>query len=289
MLCRDYGDDVNVMIEVPSRPLEISRYLIDFSRRFFGVLIEAENKPGVLASLSNILAKHGVNILFCLVTAKPSSRYGTVMFLADVTYSDVNIEDLVSELKQQSSVSNVQVINEVLPGFIMDVIHFPLTIGFDRAIILTKPLYRSLIEGFRHKFGESVNAILWHQGYVVGLGFFRKLMNLLRDVKLTRENIIKIFLLYMKTLGMFDGILKKIEPSSSRIIIQVHNSFECELGKEKGVGRPYSHFIRGIFSGFFSQLLNSHVEVIETKCIAKGDPYCEFLIRTIVSPSSILE
>ena len=42
-----------------------------------------------------------------------------------------------------------------------------------------------------------------------------------------------------------------------------------------------SQLIRGHISGFLTGLLKINVRAIETKCIAKGDPYCEFYIEKI--------
>jgi predicted hydrocarbon binding protein len=47
----------------------------------------------------------------------------------------------------------------------------------------------------------------------------------------------------------------------------------------KGSSEPQSHYIRGVLDGFFSSLFKVEMEAKETKCIAKGDPYCEFEIK----------
>ncbi len=42
-------------------------------------------------------------------------------------------------------------------------------------------------------------------------------------------------------------------------------------------GEPSCYFTTGFFNGFFSTVKNQHVK--ETKCIAMGDPYCEWKFR----------
>ena len=42
-------------------------------------------------------------------------------------------------------------------------------------------------------------------------------------------------------------------------------------------GEPSCNFTTGFFNGFFSTVKNQHVK--ETKCIAMGDPYCEWEFR----------
>ena len=40
--------------------------------------------------------------------------------------------------------------------------------------------------------------------------------------------------------------------------------------------KPSANFFRGAIAVFASKMLGKSVAVIETKCIAKGDPCCEF-------------
>jgi predicted hydrocarbon binding protein len=40
---------------------------------------------------------------------------------------------------------------------------------------------------------------------------------------------------------------------------------------------PSCHFTTGFLNGFFSAVKNQHVK--ETRCIAMGDPYCEWEFR----------
>ena len=65
-------------------------------------------------------------------------------------------------------------------------------------------------------------------------------------------------------------------------IVRIYNSFEADahliaLGKSD---KPECHFVRGYLKGLFSALSGSNnVEVEETKCKAKGDDHCEFVVR----------
>jgi len=56
-------------------------------------------------------------------------------------------------------------------------------------------------------------------------------------------------------------------------VVTVNDSFE---GLSYGSSRePVCHFLRGYFSGVLSHVCGADVVLIETKCIAKGDHYCE--------------
>jgi predicted hydrocarbon binding protein len=43
---------------------------------------------------------------------------------------------------------------------------------------------------------------------------------------------------------------------------------------------PIDFLVCGFIAGGFSASLGKELECIETKCIAKGDPYCEFFVST---------
>ena len=57
----------------------------------------------------------------------------------------------------------------------------------------------------------------------------------------------------------------------------VYDSFECELFR--GSDRPRSNLVRGMIAGWATELFKRKVSVKEVKCIAKDDPYCEFVIE----------
>ncbi|MBO3808288.1 MAG: 4-vinyl reductase [Candidatus Brockarchaeota archaeon] len=60
--------------------------------------------------------------------------------------------------------------------------------------------------------------------------------------------------------------------------LRVYESCECEIGK--GSEQPYSQIVRGMLAGFFSLLFGKEAKTTETRCIAKGDPYCEYTVKT---------
>jgi predicted hydrocarbon binding protein len=61
--------------------------------------------------------------------------------------------------------------------------------------------------------------------------------------------------------------------------IQINQSFIAEeYGKSE---KPACDFLAGFFVGLFEEIFKKEYTCEETKCIAKGDKYCEFKIETI--------
>lgn len=64
---------------------------------------------------------------------------------------------------------------------------------------------------------------------------------------------------------------------SGKIIVKA--SFEAR-GLSKSRENPSCHFLSGFFTGFLSGLFDENIAVVEEKCLAKGDPQCEFSFAT---------
>ncbi|HID47577.1 MAG TPA: hypothetical protein EYH15_01275 [Methanothermococcus okinawensis] len=73
------------------------------------------------------------------------------------------------------------------------------------------------------------------------------------------------------------GVLEVVEENPIRI--RVYESVFCS--GFPNIGECVCHYERGILAGCFENILRKKVEVIETKCCACGDDYCEFEIRVI--------
>ncbi|RLE42566.1 hypothetical protein DRJ19_03915 [Candidatus Woesearchaeota archaeon] len=60
--------------------------------------------------------------------------------------------------------------------------------------------------------------------------------------------------------------------------LRLYNSIECKIFKNSN--KLASRFIRGHLSGLLSEILKTNLRAIESKCIAKRHPYCEFHTKT---------
>lgn len=87
-----------------------------------------------------------------------------------------------------------------------------------------------------------------------------------------------------RTLNLFTalgyGILnvKAVDLDAKTAYIHIQGGFESADSRSASV-TPQCHFIRGLLGGWFSQLFESRIEVIETQCVAKGNPACVFQVQ----------
>ncbi len=78
-----------------------------------------------------------------------------------------------------------------------------------------------------------------------------------------------------------DYKILKLDLKKPNITFRVWNLMDCSPFKEK-MRETTSHYFRGMISGFVSKIAGKDLVFVETKCIAKGDPYCEFKTKSLV-------
>lgn len=259
-------------------PFNIGRFLIRPGRRLYGFLIKAKIRPDVLSKLSAIPAEHKVVIPYLAYSADESGETATALAFLDFTNSDASPEELVRKVKQYDFVEEVIIIKPKINGFIADTVSKMLAVSGDRAVIFREPGYKGLVAGIR-KFGPGIEAFLYYLGVEAGLEFGKKHREAGEKLGIIKpEEIYRII-----SESLFNcvgyGLMKtvKIKAKPPYAVIRVHNCFECELGI--GAEKPFSHLVRGMIAGVLTELLGVKMIAIETKCIAKGDPYCEFEVK----------
>ncbi len=241
-------------------------------------MILAKNIPGSFHSILETFAKNKLNIIY-IATSEPSfEKYLQLLLYVDFTGSKVKPEDVIKELRLNKNVFSIERMDPVVEGILIDTFHFPVTISGVRAIILRKPIFEALIKGFREKFGSVGEAFLYYIGYEVGREALRSHYEM--SISKNVEDLLKLNEALFKALGWGKLKVLKYSLEDCFAIVTIENSFECELGR--GAKKPYSQFIRGALAGWFSEVVKKKCTAEETRCLAKGDKYCEFHIKPLL-------
>jgi len=180
-------------------------------------------------------------------------------------------------MKSKPYVIDIKLIKPLFNGLICDPYFFPLNVFNERAIIFLRRNYEGMIKEIRRQLGSAAETLLYLMGYNIGVNYYEKGGKIIAGRDL--DKLIRLTIESIKQIGL--GIIEIEEINSEKLeaTVKIHQSSECELFKKSK--KPESHFIRGIMAGWISQLFKSKVEVTEVKCIAKGDPYCQFKIKFI--------
>jgi hypothetical protein len=259
-------------------PLNIGRIILfDEKQKIYGVIVKSEIEKGVLRKISELAENLGITIRYIQISMTKTDEPGvTAVAFVDFSNSEVSPERALELVKREKFIKNAKIIKPSRNGIIFDDYFFPLIAGNERVVVFRKSVYEALFNGVRKKFGSAGEAMLYYQGFTVGFKIYDEYAKTADSENLW--DLVEVAKAVNMTLGW--GIIDKIEIDAEKGVAQVriHQSFECELGEE--TGKPYSQFYRGAIAGLFTRFFGKDVNVQETKCVAKGDPYCEFTIRT---------
>ena len=256
-------------------PLLLSNLYFIQREKLVGFHIVAVNKPGALAKISSVLGKYNVNIVAIVFSSRIKlGEKASIFIITDFTYSKMKPKEIEDKLKELDVAQHVNLVKPQLPKILVDPHHFPVVDDLNRRfILLSESAMKSVVVRLRETFGTGGLAFLYHQGKIVGSELAETYKEMgISDLK----DAIKMFLLHLLALGRYLGEITYYK--EDRIIIRLHRNWECEVAMKHNVKGPASYFERGVIAGFLEKFTGKKVSVHEIKCLAKGDPYCEFLV-----------
>ena len=224
-------------------------------RRVVLVSVELEDQPDYALEPLRLFSRHGVRMLSCIVQSHPDRASVHASLFLDLADSSIDPAELLAELRAIPHVRKAELLD------------LPFTHGEARLVVFTLREMHSLFRMLRELGGGGL-AIMYH----MGLGAGEALAESLSQCFESRRRALEYLLLYHESLGHGRFELKKyIDRAYCRVVAR-------ELAECLGVssGKPSSQLFRGVLAGFLSRLWRTRVYVKETRCVAKGDPYCEF-------------
>lgn len=131
---------------------------------------------------------------------------------------------------------------------------------------------------------EEVNNVLGTGGslvwYTAGKGAGRSMSKVFQRYLKEGENLEAVF----NKIGSYYarwgwGRVEKVllREKTGELIIRIHDN---AFAREQHTQMPSCFFVKGYLEGLVEKLTGKHVTSEETKCMAKGDAYCEFHIAT---------
>jgi predicted hydrocarbon binding protein len=97
------------------------------------------------------------------------------------------------------------------------------------------------------------------------------------------EEQIKAFLSYLNASGWGAAELVEFSLDPVTVVIKVKNSYVVDLMQaDEPVCYAYGGILQTITVFLEEHNLESELECTETKCVAKGDPHCEFRLKSLV-------
>jgi predicted hydrocarbon binding protein len=231
----------------------------------------------VINNIGKICAENHINIINIKISTSGGGAEETHIFLAiDMTNASIEPLDFKSRLLNTESVKDVEIINPIIPGLLIDITHHPLKTYHGRAIIASELTLQGIFVGLREQLKEPIASItLWNIGYSIG----KRLWDAYYSFRgAAVKDVIEIFGRTRIAAGwVSDFELVEYDPVGCRAVVRVWDNIECSIVGR--TGKAESHYIRGILAGFFTKHFDVECQAFETRCISKDDPYCEYEIK----------
>ena len=241
-------------------------------RKLVEVSILMEDIPGMLAKVSDVIAKRGINILYGVHHKSEEPNATWWCFFADL--GDTNPDELASDLAKVGGVKKIAWTPALDKPLFLDVHHSTLEFFDERAVLFRADWLVGIFADIYKRWGTGGRVFIYHLGYGGGRETYEIWK---RRLGLEGKELIQAALDIIQSLGWVSRSSFEIDLDNEIAVIRLEKNFECALSRDmKG-----SQFIRGVIAGFFSGVFGSDCTVDERKCISRGDPYCEFLVRVV--------
>ncbi len=146
-------------------------------------------------------------------------------------------------------------------------------------MIIDEQFYKGLREKLYSSFQSGASVIL----YDMGLGYGELMGQNMQKMELSRIEVIKKFMELGKNhgYGVFHTPLLKMILSGiqGEPIVRIEDCFFAAAAGRTGKSECY--IMAGIIVGASQILLKKKFTCVEEKCLCKGNPYCEFKLRTV--------
>lgn len=197
---------------------------------------------------------------------------GEAFILLDITRSKLSLNEIREKLRLVSDLGDVKIQEVPLKGYGFHVLLYPPQIGPFNVTIFINSFLSTLLNTLKKKWESAGEVTLFRMGEAVGEDIYRVIRS---TYKVVGEEFINIMNIIFRLMGWAEKLeVSKYEKEN--IVIKVFDCIECKYIKSQ---YPNSQFFRGVLLGVFKQLFNTDIQVIEDRCMSKGDDHCQFKIK----------
>ncbi len=255
-------------------PKIITAFMYIPKKNYFLINLEMRNRLGDVAAVSHILAEASIEILTGSFTRGGGGKPGTWQVFVQPLNGNLSSDDLKRLLLSCPDVMGCQ-IKESREGLLVDSVTFPIKISSgQRAMIIRNDVWNSMLKRTREKFGSGGDVIIYEQGNMAGRMTGKELLSALGKDFLTQQ-LDQVVAMY-QALGWGKAKILSFVHSPLALTIRMWDSAEC-MGQKSD--KPTGHFIRGHIVGVVEEMFGIECKCAETSCLARGNPYCEFVLE----------
>lgn len=244
------------------------------NEKLYEVCIFLKNVPEALAKATKVMADVNANIKtgsIFEVSDYPGIRFWSTF--VEVSKVAKGVKGLVEELRKLDVVEDVKFAEPKPAPF--EVLHFPMLYVTTRAIVWPIGQFWALWDAIEGILKPSGAAVL-HYNAAKAVG--KRIAESLKEMfGVEGMDLLQTINQAVQATGW--GIIeaRDVDLKRGRETIVIRECFEALAWRKK----PYKacHWARGYIAGTASVVFGRPVEVVEVKCLATGDEYCEFKVQ----------
>lgn len=252
-------------------PKEVMGYHFNPYRRVYVGSVVLRNLPGALASVAAVLGKEGVNLVASESADVEGTKTSSWGFFAE-THDPYDMNKLRALIEGTGMALKIE-LAEGKDGIVVDKRHYPLRFNSgQQALAFRREDVVDMFSRIRKIFGSGANLVIYEMGVASGESDAKALLESMGH-NLVKDNLLDLVYMYAAEGWALPEVVDfSLEPL--RATIRFRDSFECVHMKSPV---PNSLYLRGHLVGLTAVIFGKKTKVVETKCAAKGDPYCEFV------------
>ncbi len=254
-------------------PKYVNVSMYDPGRALFLVALKTKNVPGALGDVATRIGKMGVNILSTSNYSLPDKPESMISFFAESKDATMTTDDINKAMMASPFVVDTY-IKKGEASLLADDFSFPLMyFPAGRGILLPESGITAMFQDIIKLYGTGGESILFRAGYSVGRQGTDELVKLFGEGEMLKNP--KAYADLYTALGW--GRMEAEVAGSNKLEtrFRLYDGFESSGVKTT---KPNCHFLRGLMAGSSERLTGLSLNCTEEKCLATGDPYCEFAL-----------
>lgn len=142
----------------------------------------------------------------------------------------------------------------------------------ERCVILTKARIEEICVRLSEIFQSGAKVIIFEAGKAAGKRFVEETANIIEHGK---QQFLRTVGQRFKDAGFGKIEITELDIERAEVKFRIWNNFFADLGCDKTL---YRSCMEGFVAGVYEQLLHRSPKITKTKCVEKGDSYCEWQI-----------
>ena len=141
----------------------------------------------------------------------------------------------------------------------------------ERCIIITQSRMQEIFSRLSAIFKSGALVILSEAYKATGERFIAEVPEEMKaDNALFLETLVQRF----SEAGFGKIEIAEFKPGKAELTFRIWNNFFAEIQTEEG--KTYCSCVEGFACGMYKQIMRKTPTIEKTRCVAKGDPYCEW-------------